>query len=170
MNEYTDFDILQTGELAVLRKGLFKPVFEFTDGQFIYGKLITNNGKKPVLETAKESWILRREGRLFKKTLLISNAAGSSIGLVNDGDRFLRLNNGFEATLALIGGGRTVVSGSWKNAEFGDLISFKQSFTSYKKPYKITFDKGFLKHTNEIPLLTLLGTYIAFLKQTRSFR
>jgi hypothetical protein len=171
MEPYRDFKLLSTNELQVVRHGFFNPVFDLSDGEFVYGKVITNKTSKdfPVLETATESWVPKREGA-FKGTFLLNNSRGENIGSVTDGGRLLKLHNGFEANLSITGGGQSTVSGGWENSEFGELMHFKQSWYSYKKPYVITLDTGLLKRVPEIPLLILLGTHLSFLKQTRSLR
>jgi hypothetical protein len=166
MEPYRDFDLLSSGELTVTRKGLFTPVFEITDGAFTYGKVTTTTNRglndHPFLETSAEKWELKRKA-VFDRTLLIYNSRGENIGAVTSGDHLLKLNYGFSAELL-------AAAGIWLNGKGEKIIKVKQSWYSYKKPYTISFDAGLIKTLPELPLMILLGTYMKFLRQTRSFR
>jgi hypothetical protein len=161
MSIYRDFELLRTPELRLIRHGIFWPVYELTDGEFYYGK-ISYTGKFLVsflLETAKDHWNLKRSG-ILNRTLHIYNSHNENIGSLTPrgwtSDVNLLMNNGFEAKFAK----KSFFSMEfvWTNSNFGDLISIKESWWSYKIPYTITLDTNLLKNVPTIPLLVLLGT------------
>lgn len=168
MENFQDFNLIQSGELTAVRHGLFNPTFEITDGQMNYGQVITkktSSTDRGAFETSKERWVLKREDKI----ITLSNSRSENIGLLEDNGRILQLNNGFEATISVHGGGRSAVLSSWKNKQGNELVNFKQSAYSYRRPYTITFDPALLKTVLEIPLLVLLGIHLSFLKQTRRY-
>jgi len=167
MENFQDFNTIQTSELTAVRHGLFNPTFEITDGRMNYGQVITKKTSdgRGVFETSRERWTLKRENKIIS----LSNSRGENIGSLEDGGRILQLNNGFEATMRIHGGGHTAVTSGWIDRQGNELVNFKQSAYSYRRPYTITFDPGLLKTVPEIPLLILLGIHLSFLKQTRRY-
>ena len=172
MNDYSSFDLLAGDELTVIRKGLFSPVFEITDGQFCYGRVITNYNKSAfsIFEAEKGSWTVEREGKIWIKALSIVNSNGENIGYIRRGNGVLYLIDGFEALFS------TVKSKSfsspvycWYNKQLEVLIKIKQSATNYRKPFKITFEGLGLKQTEHMPFLTLMLTHLTFMAVTRKF-
>lgn len=166
MENFQDFNLIQSSDLTAVRYGLFNPSFNITDGQVNYGQVITkktSSTDRGTFETSKERWVLKRQDKM----VTIENANGQNIGSLVDSGRILQLNNGFEATMHIQGGGRAAVLSRWTDHHGNDLVNFKQSATSYRRPYAITIDPGQLKLVPEIPLLVLLGVHLSFLKQTR---
>jgi hypothetical protein len=160
MEQYREFKQLDTNQLKFIRKGFFDPVFTLSDGTFIYGKVTLNKWSRgaPVLETANDTWTLTREGKWSKKVWIINNSRFENIGTVSQGDYFLQLKNGFEA----------IITSDWENNQYGKIVNFKQSSYNERKPYTLTFDTNLAKTLPEMPLLTVLGMFLIFLRQTRS--
>lgn len=173
MNDYRSFDLLAGNELTVIRKGFFSPVFEITDGQFCYGRVITNYNKYyySIFETAKESWRVDREGKIFIKGFSISNSNGGNIGHISRDNQVLYLTDGSD--FLFNGAKKSNFFASpvycWYNRQFEALIKIKQSGTSYKKPFTITFEDQSFKKTKCVPLFTLMLTHLAFMAVTRKF-
>jgi hypothetical protein len=171
MSDYRNFDSLIGDELTVIRKGFFSPVFEITDGQYCYGKVITNYNKHTfsIIETAKESWRVEREGKIAIKALSIINSNSENIGYIKRLDQVLHLTDGFEALFSTKKISTFSLVYCWYNKQLEVLVKIKQSDISYRKPFKITFEGPGFKQTEYAPFLTLMLTHLTFMAVTRKF-
>jgi len=165
METYSDFTLLQTGELTILRDGFFSPVYELSDGTYKYGKIITNRTSKAdaIIETATENWVVKSE-LPFKGNRSIYNQSGQNIGMLEF--KRLFLTNGFEAQL--LSSGYISREWIWKLANFVDPIKIKAAPFSYSNPYTITINNDALKTIQQLPLLLMIGSYLAILDYTNT--
>jgi hypothetical protein len=168
MGNYRAFDQLRSNELTVIRHGWFRPWYELTDGQFMYGKLSYTGWTKrtAMLETASIAWTIVPKG-VFSRTLYIHQSDGQTIGEIKPEMWSRRINiimnNGFLAfftTKKIFT--KTFTLGSDK---FGDLAYIEQKLWKLKKPFVITFDQAMFKTVPDMPLFILSGVYLALMRQ-----
>lgn len=171
MSDYRNFDQLQTNILSVLRHGFFRPWFELTDGQFLYGKLtyLSSFKKVCVIETAQGEWIIKRKG-FMSRTLFIQQPEDVNIGTLipetwnrNVG---LNMNDGFEAMYT----NKTIFSrtNTLISNQYGDILDIKAALWSWKKPFIVTIDLNLQKDIPALPLLTMLGVSLILWKQSQA--
>ncbi|WP_184549400.1 hypothetical protein [Mucilaginibacter sp. FT3.2] len=171
MNDYRSFDLLRTNQLSIVRNGFFKPSFELTDGQFVYGKLSYASVLKTrtTLETAQKTWIVKRKG-IFNRSLLIIDSNEMELGVVTPEllSRKVNLNmsDGFTATY--LNKKMFTRTFSLTNDQYGDILDIKTSLWGFKKPFKVSVDLDKLKAIADMPLLVLLGVNLILLKQAQA--
>jgi hypothetical protein len=172
MDQFRSFDQLRTNELSVIRHGFFKLWYEFTDGQFCYGKLNYGSIWKPtyILEIANKTWIVKRRKGMFSRAFLIDDADGNNIGTITfeilSGKILLNMNNGFEATyLRKKIFTRTL---SLTSTQYGDLLDIKLQVWHFKTPFKVSVDLDKLKNVPDLPLLALLGINLILIEQVKA--
>jgi len=112
----------------------FKTVYEITDGQYCYG-IINYAGRfdgYSILKTMQDTFTIKRMGT-FDRSLLIYNAKGENIALINQSN-LIQLNNGFVASLLPTGSftrGYNCI-----NIQSENIFSTKESSWNYKKPFQ----------------------------------
>jgi hypothetical protein len=172
MEVYRNFSQLKTNELSVVRHGFLHPWYEFTDGEFCYGKLSYDNLWRLdfLLETQNSTWALKRRS-LFHRTFLIEEFSGSDSGKVTSriGSRKLMLNmiDGFEATFF----NKRVFTNTFTftNIQHGNLLVVRSQFANFAVPFKVFIDLNKLKDMPKlIPTLALLGVGLILIKQTKT--
>ncbi len=171
MSNFRNFDLLRTSELRLIRRGLFRPAYELTDGQFCYGQIKYSGNflRSILLETAKESWTFKRSEKL-NKTLFVYNSHDKNIASITAQGWKNKINlvmkTGFEAEFTK----ESFFSMHffWTNVQLGHIIAIKESRWSYRVPYIITFNVGLFNKISEAPLLILLGVNFMILNRTRA--
>jgi hypothetical protein len=171
MDYYRSFDQLRTNALIIVRNGFFRPVFELTDGQFVYGKLSYPSMWKTrtILETAQKTWIIKRKG-IFKRSLLIVDTNEMEIGTVTPEILSRRvnlsLNNGFTATYL----NKKIFTRTFSltSDQYGDILDIKTVLWGFKKPFEVSVDLDKLKSIPDMPLLALLGVNLILIKQAQA--
>lgn len=167
MNIYRPFDLLRADELIVIRHGWFRPWYELTDGQFIYGKL-TYPGwlkRKAMLETAGDSWMIVPKGA-FSRIMYI-NKSDNIIGEIKPETWTRRINitmnNGFTAIFIT----KKILSRifTFSNDQFGDMFNIDPKVWKFTTPFRITFNQSYLKTIPDMPLHMLVGIYLVLLRQ-----
>ena len=170
-NYYRDFNSLRTNELKVIRNGWFRPYYELTDGQFIYGKLSYEGWlrRSATLEVAGSSWLITRKGT-FSRTLYIHQPSMEIIGEINpetwSRKISITMKNGFNAIFTT----KKVFSRvfSLSNDQYGDLFKIEPKVWAFKTPFSISFEQSLLKTTPDMPLLMLAGIFLVLLRQQQA--
>jgi len=171
MEAYRNFSQLKTNELSVVRHGFLHPWYEFTDGEFCYGKLSYDNlwRLEFTLETENSTWILKRRN-IFHRTFLIEEFSGNRGKVTSKlGSRKLRLHmiDGFEAAFF----NKRVLTNTFTftNTQHGDLLIVRSQFANFAIPFKVFIDLNKLKDMPKlIPTLALLGVNLILIKQTKT--
>ncbi|MCQ6957341.1 hypothetical protein [Mucilaginibacter aquariorum] len=172
MGDYRNIDQLRTNELAVVKKGFWKPEFELTDGQFVYAKLRyrSNFKRDAIIETPQVTYTIKRKG-WFNRTILVNKGEDETIGtLVPETwkrDFNLKMDNGFEATYLY----KKLFSKSLSltNDTQGDILQITQKAFNFKQPYTVIIDQVTQQaNTPPLPLLAFMGLVIIMLRQQQA--
>jgi hypothetical protein len=171
MDTFRSFDQLRTNELSVIRHGFFRPSFDLTDGQFVYGKLSYGNLFKTImiLESAQNKWFIKRK-RIFSRTLLIKDTNEMELGAITpeilSRKVKLSMNNGFEAMYAY----KKLFTRTFSlmSDQYGDILGVKANMWGFKKPFDVSIDLDKLKSIPDMPLLALLGVNLILIKQAQA--
>jgi hypothetical protein len=172
MNDFRNFDQLKTNELFITRHKWFKPYYELTDGQFIYGKLYYKScfSKRATIETAEGLWTIKCKG-LFKRSSLINKGEDETIGTLLPAtwkrNIDLEMDNGFKAVFNY----KKLFSMAFvlTHEMYGDILNIKQKALGIKKPYFITFDKTLqISDRPPLPLLMLIGVNAMLIRQQQA--
>jgi len=164
---YSSFKSLKATELTLIRRTLFFPWYELTDGQNLYGKLVYKGffRRNVTIETATNIYNVDREG-FFSRTLLISTN-GNLIGKLKMGffsSASLIMNDGFEAEFehdSLLS--RTFV---WKTSRFGEMMRLKHVIFGFNRQLALTIDPT-MANIDMMPLLAFLGSHLLILRRRR---
>ncbi|WP_448698476.1 hypothetical protein ACFGVR_16675 [Mucilaginibacter sp. AW1-3] len=164
---YTAFNLLKATELALMRKGFWRPWYELTDGQYAYGKLSYEGffRRTALVETANTNYRITYEG-FFSRTLIISSN-GELIGKLKIGlfsKASLMMHDGFEAELS-----RDSVwkrGYVWNTNRFGEIMKLTEALFSYKKVLTITVDPNSV-NLDVFPLLCFLGSHLIILRRNQ---
>jgi len=167
---YTSFSRCRTNLLSIVRNGFWRPDFVLTDGQFIYGKLMSNDmmRREMVIETIDGWWLIRPNSLLSRERLIFDTSKGEVIGktiLQKWNHKVdLEMTSGFNAVLQKKG----VFSASyyWTDGNLFDLMSISSQF-KYSTPFAINIDQNAFNAGINIPLITLLGVHTMLLKQSQ---
>ncbi|GAA3979463.1 hypothetical protein [Mucilaginibacter dorajii] len=171
MEQFRSFDQLRTNELTVTRNGFFRPCFELTDGQFIYGNLSYANLWKTtmILESAQKKWIIKRKG-ILSRSLLVKDINEMQIGIVTpeilSRKVKLSMNDGFEAMY--LNKKLFTRTFSLTSDQSGDILDIKTTLWGFKKPFTILVDLDKLNKIPNMPLLALLGVNLILIKQAQA--
>ncbi|MES2277399.1 MAG: hypothetical protein V4592_15350 [Bacteroidota bacterium] len=171
MDNYRSFDLLRTGELTVIRHGWFRPWYELTDGQFMYGKLSYAGWlrRTATAEVAGNSWIIKCKGA-FSRSLFIKKSETEIIGEIKPEiwTRKIRvaMNNGFDAVFTA----KKLFCRTFSltNDQYGDMFSIEPNIWKFKTPFRVTFNQTYLKTIPDMPLLMLTGIYLVLLRQQQA--
>ncbi|MCO5935303.1 hypothetical protein NAF17_07110 [Mucilaginibacter sp. RB4R14] len=172
MDDYRNIDQLRTNELAIIKKGFWKPEFELTDGQFVYAKLRfrSNFKRDAIIETPQETFTIKRKG-WFNRTVLVNKGEDEIIGVLVPEtwkrDFNLKMDNGFEATYLY----KKMFSKSLSltNGTQGDILTITQKAFNFKQPYTVTIDQVTQQpNTPLLPLLAFMGLVIIMLRQQQA--
>lgn len=170
-NYFRSFDQLRVNELTVIRHGFFRPWYELTDGQFMYGKLSYMGWlrRMAVLQTAHTNWQIAPKG-LFSRVLYINSSAAENIGSVKPEvwTRKIKLsmNNGFEGIFTT----KKVFcrTFTFTNDQNGDMFSVTPNIWKFKTPFSISFTQDMSKIIPELPMYMLTGVYLVLLRQQQA--
>ena len=171
-NELRNIDQLRTNELKIVKNGFWKPVFELTDGQYIYAKLSyrSNFKRNAIIETLQNNWTIKRKGWL-NRILVINQGEDKFIGSIipetwkRDFD--LKLSNGFEATYFY----ENLFSRSLtlKTDDSGDILYITHKAFNLKRPFSVKINllsnPEFLP---SVPLIIMVGLHVILLRQRRT--
>jgi len=172
MSDFRNFDRLKTNELFITRHGWFKPYYELTDGQFIYGKLHYKKrlSRRATIETAEGSWTIRCKG-WFKRSSLINKGEDETIGTLIPAkwsrNIDLEMDNGFKAFFNY----KKLFSRAFvlTHEMYGDIFQIKQKAFSIKKPYLIAVDQTLqVSDRPPLPLLILIGINAMLIRQEQA--
>ena len=172
MEAYRNFSQLKTNELSVIRHGFLHPWYEFTDGEFCYGKLSYDNlwRLEYTLETENRTWVLKRR-TVFSRTFSIEEFGCGDIGKVTSRiwsrKISLKMNDEFEAVFF----NKRVFTQTFvfTNTHDGDLLVVRSQPAHFGTPFKVFVDLNRLKDMPKlIPALTLMGVNLLLIKQTRA--
>ena len=172
MSDFRNFDQLKTNELFIARHGWFKPYYELSDGQFIYGKLYYKSRfiRRATIETAEGYWTVRCKG-WFKRSLLINQGENETIGTLIPAkwnrNIDLQMDNGFTAFFNY----KKLFSRAFvlTHEMYGDIFQIKQKAFSIKKPYFITIDQTLqINGSPPLPLLILIGVNAMLIRQEQA--
>ncbi|WP_342648615.1 hypothetical protein [Mucilaginibacter sp. CSA2-8R] len=101
MSYYRPIEALLTNEIILKREGFWRPVYQFTDGQYSYG-LLRHEGfwrTKVIMETANQNWIT--DGNKWKKRA-VKNEKGEELATLSHNFWGTKItftaNDGFTAT------------------------------------------------------------------------
>ena len=103
MNQFRSFTQVRTNQLWMQRHGFWKPWYDFTEGQFSYGKLSYDGTmmRTAIIETADEHWRIIRKS-IWSDAQVINNMQNQPIGEISreglKSNFRLVLNDGFEVT------------------------------------------------------------------------
>ncbi|MES2266052.1 MAG: hypothetical protein V4520_04805 [Bacteroidota bacterium] len=172
MDDYRNIDQLRTNELAIIKKGFWKPEYELTDGQFVYAKLRfrSNFKRDAIIETPNITYTIKRKG-WFNRTILVNRGEDETIGVLVPEtwkrDFNLKMDDGFEATYLY----KKMFSKSLSlitNAQ-ADILSITPKALNFKQPYTVTIDQITQQpNTPPLPLLAFMGLVIIMLRQQQA--
>ncbi|WP_184549401.1 hypothetical protein [Mucilaginibacter sp. FT3.2] len=169
MENIRSFGQIRTGELFIARRGIFNPVYELSDGQFCYAKI---DERQKFIGVADNKWTFKKDRDLRgeTKTIRISNTYKEVIGSVTFSKQTkeltLCMKNGFRASYIQTKGSHLFgVTSVWKNLQFGDMLSIKESTWNIKKPFGISVDPSLIKKVPELALMILYGVAYNLLKR-----
>ncbi|TSD67086.1 hypothetical protein FFF34_006750 [Inquilinus sp. KBS0705] len=171
-NDFRNFDQLKTNELFITRHKWFKPYYELTDEQFIYGKLYRKSlfSRRATIETAEGTWTIKCKG-LFKRSSLIVKGEDETIGTLIPAtwkrNIDLQMDNGFRAFFNY----KKLFSMAYvlTHEMYGDILQIKQKAFGIKKPYVITFDQTLqISDRPPLPLLMLIGVNAMLIRQEQA--
>ncbi len=163
---YTPFNTLKTTELKLTAQGWFRPSYELTDGQFVYGKLSYQGWfrRVAIAETAATTWTFRFEGFWGRKiNISTENGVIGQLKIGMWGKASLLMNDGFEAELV-----RDTIwkpSFVWSTTRFGEVVKLKQK--GFTRSLSITLDPNTSK-IELVPMLCFLGAHLIFLRQQQA--
>lgn len=172
MSDFRNFDQLKTNELFIARQKWFKPYYELSDGQFIYGKLYYKNSfsRRATIETAEGCWTVRCKG-WFKRSSLINKGEDDTIGILIPArwsrSIDLQMDNGFKAFFNYT----KLFSRAFvlTHEIYGDIFQIRQKAFNIKKPYFITLDQTLqISGRPPLPLLVLIGVNSMLIRQEQA--
>ncbi|MBW4891386.1 hypothetical protein KXQ82_16780 [Mucilaginibacter sp. HMF5004] len=163
---YTSFKTIKNPAIRLKSIGWWRPWYQLTDGQLIYGKMYYDGffRTRSICETDTDTWVFERAG-VFSRSIKISNQ-GEVIGQLKMGmfcKASLLMNDGFEAEFS-----RDSVwkrGFSWNTMRFGEIVKMKQGV--WGRCIDITLDPNTSK-IDLVPLLCFLGAHFMFLKQRQA--
>ncbi|GAB2690623.1 hypothetical protein GCM10027037_12150 [Mucilaginibacter koreensis] len=170
MNDYRDFKQVRTPQLWMQRHGWWRPWYEFTDGQFSYGKFSFDGltARAALFETLHNSWKVSNKSIWSFDQVITHTADGKVIGEVTQkwfkSDFNLTLADGSAFTLRR----KSIWKGeyAWSDSS-GNQIALISQHAFSSKSIRFTVEQQYLNH-ELTPLLLLLGTHLLFLTQRRA--
>ncbi|MFD0794493.1 hypothetical protein ACFQZX_12775 [Mucilaginibacter litoreus] len=172
MNDLRDFNNARTSEMFIMRHNWWKPYYELTDGQFLYGRLSYNGVFKryAIIESVEGTFTIKRKSLIGRNMLLNKGeeeTIGEMIPSIWKRDVGIQMNNGFEANYLfkkLFSRAYTLTSNS-----YGDLLEIKQVPFGIKKPFAITFkNETYNTFKFDVPLLTMIGVHFMLYRQAQA--
>jgi hypothetical protein len=172
MNFYRPIDQLRSSELTVVRTGFWNPDYLLSDGQFEYGKLslVSFSSSEKVIETANNTYTMRKPGRFSKEMLILRN--GGVIGKTTRNAwkciTTIELNDGFTASFVKTPGrGIFSTKMSWvaNDAELM-MIAWK---SKYSRPMTVSIiDQNIARQTDRLLLLAFIGMHTRLMMQAQA--
>jgi hypothetical protein len=165
-------DTLRTTQLQITRKGLFKPVYTLTDGQFAYGQISCGDylGRQMSIDTAEGNWLVKQIGFLGKEIQIIDKSKAEVVGTIKkntwDTKTLLEMNNGFSVLLKK-GPGFFSRQLNWVNDQYGECVKISSTYKC-TRPFNITIDEKLTKTTVPLALITLIGVNLVLQKQAQA--
>jgi hypothetical protein len=163
---YTPFNTIKTDQLKLKSIGWFRPWYELTDGQLVYGKLYYKGFFRctAIAETSKDTWTFEKAG-FFSRAINISSGGGVigqlKMGMLSKAS--LLMNDGFEAEFSRDSVWRSGFT--WNTMRFGEIVKLKQK--PFGRCINITLDPNTSK-IDLVPMLCFLGSHFMFLKQRQA--
>jgi hypothetical protein len=169
MNDYRDFKQVRTPRLWMQRHGWWRPWYEFTDGQFSYGKMSFDGimARLVLLETRQDNWkVCNKSNWSFDQVITDTNDIlfGEVTQKWFKSDFSLMLADGNTFTLKHKSAWRGDYG--WLDGAGNQMATISQhAFSS--KSIRFAVEPQYLTHQH-LPLLLLLSTHLLFLTQRRA--